>query len=104
MKLNLSERLNLVAILPAQGSFATLRLIRELKETLSLSEEEIEKYEVKHIDENSIKWNSEKGKEEVEIKISDFGADLIKKTLRTLDEKNQLKESQFTLYEKFVGD
>ena len=41
MKLNILERLTLVGILPPLGSNATLKILRKLRETLSLSEEEL---------------------------------------------------------------
>ena len=40
MKLNVTERITLIGELPASGSFATLKLVRKLKESLSFSEEE----------------------------------------------------------------
>ncbi len=40
MKLNVMERITLIGELPSAGSFATLKIVRKLRESLSFSEEE----------------------------------------------------------------
>ena len=40
MKLNVIERITLIGELPASGNFATLKIVRKLKDSLSFSEEE----------------------------------------------------------------
>lgn len=46
MKLSFKERLGLASILPEQGSFGTLRTIRQLREALEFSASEQEKYKL----------------------------------------------------------
>ena len=42
MKLNLNERFAVLQIIPQEGNFATLRVVRKLQEDLSFSEEDFE--------------------------------------------------------------
>ena len=51
MKTNLAlnDRFAILGILPAEGSFATLKIVRKLREQLSLTEKEIKEYGVTEI-------------------------------------------------------
>ena len=44
VKLNIGERFGLLGMLPQQGDFVTLKIIRKLRETLAPSDGEAEKY------------------------------------------------------------
>ncbi len=46
--LNILERLKLLEILPSEGNYATLKIMRKLRETLSLSEEEFKKVTIQY--------------------------------------------------------
>lgn len=100
-KLSLTERFTLLGILPAEGNFATLKVVRTLRENLSLTEEEIVEYEVKQIG-DQIQWSALKAQTEKEIEFADFAVDLIKSKLKKLNDDNKLGDRQFSLYEKFV--
>ena len=102
-KVNLAERFALLEILPAEGNFATLKVVRKLRENLSLKEEELAEYEIKQ-GANNISWNPEKGKKEVEIEIGDFAQGLIRSKLKELNKDNKLIDRYLTLYEKFVEE
>jgi len=101
MKLNVLERLTLLGILPKEGNFVTLKVLRSLKENLGLSEEELKKFEVTQ-DGERIAWN-EKGNEEIEIEIGEKATDIIVEALKNLDKDKKLVEQHFSIYEKFVG-
>ncbi|KKL11469.1 hypothetical protein LCGC14_2545550, partial [marine sediment metagenome] len=47
MLLNVKQRLLLLNILPDQGDYITLKIIREQQERLSFSEEELKRLKVK---------------------------------------------------------
>ena len=100
-KLNLMERFLLLNLLPTEGNFATLKMVRKLREDLSCTPEEYTNYEVVE-DGGKVKWNFDKGMEEKDFEFDDFGKDLIKSRLNKLNEENKLDEKQFTLFEKFV--
>jgi hypothetical protein len=98
MKLNVSERLTLVRIVPEKGNFETMGTVEKLRDALYLSEEESAEFEVKAT-EDSINWNT-KGVERVEIKISEMGMRLLTKTLEELDKKEELTTHQFQIFRR----
>lgn len=106
MKLNLGERFALLGILPDEGNFATLKVVRKLREDLSLAEEEIKHFEVKQIPtsggQSQLTWSPEKATEEKEFEFGDFSKELIKSKLKLLEENKSLKDEHFSIYEKFV--
>jgi len=101
MKLSILERILLSQLLPAQGTFQTLKLLRVLKEDLSFTEAENKTLEFKQ-DGDTLQWK-ENGKQ-VEIKIGDTMNEIIVKELKELDESAKLTDQHFSLYEKFISD
>jgi len=102
MKLNVFERLILLQVLPAEGNFVTLRIVKDLKGIVALSEADFKEFEVKQLGEQ-VKWN-EKGNEEREIEIGEKATDIVIEGLKKLDKEKKLTERHFTLYEKFVKE
>jgi transcriptional/translational regulatory protein YebC/TACO1 len=102
IELNVGERLSILTILPQEGSFLTLRLIRELKNKLGLSADELKEFDVKQED-GSIRWNA-KGLETKKITFKEKEVELIANELKEIDKKKQLKDIHFSIYEKFVDD
>ena len=76
VELTLAERISLLSILPQEANFATLKIMRTLKEGLSFSEEEHKDYEIKvDIGDNGnigYAWNEEGVKSEKAIKIGEY--------------------------------
>ena len=100
MELTVVERLVLLNILPKEGNFSTLKLVRKMREDLSF--DELENKRLNFIQEGEmVRWN-ESAVQIKEIGIGEKMTDLIVETLKELDKKEQLKEDHFTLYEKFV--
>ncbi len=102
MKLILLERFTTLGILPKESNFATLKIVRELQEALSLSEAEVKEFELKQ-DGGQYKWNK-KGNEEREIKIGEKATDIIVEALKELDNSKKLTPNHVPLWEKFVKD
>jgi len=100
MKLNTFERLILLNILPKEGTFTTLKIVRKLRETLSFNEEEHKALNFKEKD-GQIQWVSAADKEK-DIVIGEKATDIIVETLRKLDKEKALKDEHYSLYEKFV--
>jgi len=101
MNLTVLERLILLQILPKEGNFVTLRVLRSLTSSLGLSEGDIKEFEVKQ-DGEIATWNN-KGNEEREIEIGEKATDIIIESLKELNDSKKLTEQHFSLYEKFVG-
>lgn len=100
MKLNFGERMAVLQILPPQGNFVTLKIVRDLQSVLSPSEEEHKKFEIKHIG-PQFTWN-DKGLEEKEIDIGEKAIDIIVEALKQLDKDKKLTNSHLSIYEKFI--
>ena len=98
-ELTLSERFAILGILPAEGNFATLKIIRKLREQLSLTEAEIKEYKVIQKG-DQITW--ENGDKTIEMEFGEFAENMIKETLEKMNETNKLEDKHYTLYEKFV--
>jgi len=100
MKLTVGERLILLSILPNEGSFLTLKIIRDLKMALSFTEAEHKKY--KFVQEGvSVHWD-EKANKEKEVEIGETANVLISSALSKLNDEKKLKMEHFTIYEKFI--
>lgn len=100
MELNILERLILLQILPKEGNFVTLNIVRDLQSSLSPNEEEIKEFEIKQVKEQ-ITWN-EKAIIPKEIKIGEKATDIIVEALEKLDKENKLNVQHMSIYEKFI--
>lgn len=94
-----SERFALIEILPTTGSFATLKLIRKLREKLSFNEAELKEYHVQQKGDQILWDNARKAKE---LDFSDFEASMIKQKLNERDTQQRLEDRHLTVYEKFI--
>jgi hypothetical protein len=102
MHLFIGERLTILGLLPAQGNHVTLRIVRELREALSFTEEELEACEITQKD-NQIVWNTLKD-EGKEIVIGNAAREVIVKVLKEKDAAESLNPVEALLYEKFGLD
>jgi len=96
MKLNVSERLVTVGVLPEKGNFKTMNTVENVKKVLHLSEEEVIEYELKQTGE-VIGWNK-KGAEKTEVIISELGFELIMESFEKLDKESNLTIHQFPVF------
>lgn len=101
MKLNLIERLQLLQILPKEGDFVTLKIVRQLLEVVSVGEEDFKEFDIKQ-DGDKLNWNS-KGNEERELVIGEKATDIVVETLKKINSEKKLTNQMFSLYEKFIG-
>lgn len=100
VKLDVGERMVVVSILPKEGNFLTLRVLRTLVSRIGLTAEEIKEFGVTQ-ENDRIVWN-QKGYELVEFDLADVELDIIKQELKKLDSENRLTQDMFSIYEKFV--
>jgi len=105
-KLDIGERLALSQLLPKEGNFLTLRIIKSITEKVSLKEEEIKEWNIKAAETapgvTSFSWNPGMATE-VEIDLSEAETDLIRKELNKLDHQNKLTFSNISAFEKFCS-
>lgn len=98
--LNIGERLITISVLPKEGSFVTLRVIRKVIEKIGLTSDEIKKFGVEEKDGN-VHWNLD-GNIPIPFDFEEVELDLIKKELRKRDAESRLSIELFTVYEKFM--
>ena len=101
VKLNVLERLLLVNLLPAEGTFSNLKLLRVTREEISFTEKENKK--LGFIQEGgNIQWS-----DTVEPKEIEFGeviAKLVVNALKKLDKEEKLRDEHISLYEAFIKE
>jgi len=103
MKLNVLERLVVLSVLPAEGDYITLKILRELRESLSFSEEEVKLMNIKN-DGATTTWDTKaEPPEGKEVNIGDVAKKIISDALAKLDREKKLKDIQLGIYEKFIG-
>ena len=100
MKLTVFERIILMNILPREGDFRTLKILREFRESLSFSEKENKRLAFKR-EGPKVLWKQSAARLK-EVKVSDVIKDIIVETFKRLNEQKRLKEEHLDLYEKFV--
>ena len=96
------ERLVLLNILPKEGDFTTIKLLRKLRENLSFDEDEHKKLNFVQ-DGDQVRWNQE-ALSDKRIQIGEKQADIIQSALEKLNDEKKLTDEHFSLYEKFVVD
>jgi len=105
-KLNIEERIALLNVLPFQGDVITLKIIRDLQNSLSFSEEEMKHFKMKNIRKPDgttfAVWDSDFTNETKEIEIGEVAEGIIVGQLKMLESKKILRMEMLTLYEKFV--
>lgn len=100
MNLSILERLSVIHALPKEGDYATLKILTDLRMSLSFTEEEMKKWEIITNEQGGISW-SEKA-EEVEIPIGEKATDIIVAGFKKLDSEKKLQEDMVSAYEKFI--
>lgn len=105
MELTVMDRLMLLQVLPKEGDFLSLRILRELKEELSFTEEEQAALELKQNREaGTVNWNleHEQARGPKDVPIGEKATDLIVEALKGLNNRKQLTEAHMSIYERFV--
>jgi len=106
VKLKLFDRLVCMSLLPPEGSFATLKIVRDLQMELAPTEEEAKLAGL----ENDLVNGGTIAKDwdivpEKEIVFGDIAKGIIVAALEKLDKEEKLSQQHFILYEKFIlGD
>ena len=129
-KLSVLDRAVLIQSLPQEGNFITLRTLRKLKERFALTPEEIKIFDMKYMvkcpscgdinsslnlpidcpkckipmqETGSVTWNISVPQDR-DFSFDDSELNIIKSSLKKLNDTNQLTEKHFVIYEKFVGE
>lgn len=102
MELTVLERLVLLNVLPKEGDFTTLKLVRVAREALSFND--IENQKLKFVqDGEQVRWDEAAGRELTrDIELGEMMTIKIVEELKKLESEKKLRDDHFTLYEKFV--
>ena len=98
MILNVPDRLVLLSIIPKEGGYTTLKILRELRMNLGFTEEELKEWGIEQED-TLVNWEVPG---ETEIPIGETASGIIVDRLRELDNNNKLEEHMMDVYEKFI--
>src|SRR3990167_4165132 len=103
MQLLVQERIALLGLLPQQGDFATLKILRVLREELSFSSEEHELLEFVDTAENQIAWDGTKDPLK-EFTFTRKETAIIEEALKKADKQKSLSFEHFSVFEKFFPE
>ena len=96
------ERIALLQILPQEGDFLTLKIVHDLRQALSFTEEETAEFGIE-IDQASqqIRWKISAARA-ADLPIGPKAIGLIASKLEALNKEEKLTPNHLSLYEKFV--
>lgn len=101
MKLSVPDRLVLLNVLPKENSVITMRILRDLNQRLSFTEEELAALQFVSTPEKT-EWKDAVG--EVEILIGPKAHALIIEAFEELDKTKQIRVEFLPVYEKFMEE
>jgi len=101
MVLNIPERITLFGILPEREDFVTMKIIKDLRSNLLLSEEDLKEGDITlSEDGQQMFW---KKMVEKDVPIGEKATDVVITALKKLDSEKALEERHMPLWEKFIG-
>ena len=107
VSLDQAERIQLLGVLPQSGDVTTIRIVRELRESLSFTEEEHDKLGLKVMDtgdgRSTYQWNPGVNLRR-DFTFKPKACAVIAEALTGLDKRKQLPIACLGLYEVFVGE
>lgn len=98
MELTILERLTLLSALPPTGNIATIRIVRNLREKLSLNEAEYKEHEVNELGGGQVTWKNDR---EHTIEFGAKAREIAVEALEKLDKDGQVEERHISLFDKF---
>ena len=103
MLLTIKERILLIQSLPKEGDIFTQRIVRDLRSTIGLSDDDWKNYDIVKSDDGRVQWNPIK---DVGVEYS-FGAkatELIVSALNDLSKAKKVNDDYLSLFDKFLPE
>jgi hypothetical protein len=100
MNLSVLERLVVLKVLPKEGDYATLKILTNLRLSLSFTEEEIKAWEIVSDPTNGRTTWQTSG--DADIPIGEKATDIIVAALKKLDKEKKLSVEDMGAFEKFI--
>jgi len=101
VKLNSLERLLSLSLLPSEGSYATWKVINDLRNELAFTSEELTKLDLQPAANGGVQGNWDAVPEK-EITFGETTEKMIVDALTELDSNEKLTPEHLSLYQKFV--
>ena len=102
MQLGVGDRLAVLSILPREGDLATVRIVHDLRQALSFTEEEHAAFEIRNEGEG-VAWAADKDVLK-DITIGPKAYVLIAETLERMNTESTLTEDHLGAWEKFCDE
>jgi len=100
MKLNVLERITLMQILPSEGSYATYKILTDLRVQLSFNEEEYKRFGMKEAN-AQITWQKSEDRDFI---FGEKATSIVQDALKKLDEQGKITMQTSSLFEKFIEE
>lgn len=101
MELGVGDRIVLLSLLPREGDLTTIRIVHELRQALSFTEEEHKALNIRS-EGDVLAWDGVGGTKE--IPIGPHAHVLISDALKKLNDEGQVTEDHLGVWEKFGDD
>ncbi|KKL60796.1 hypothetical protein LCGC14_2201740 [marine sediment metagenome] len=102
MQLSITDRINLLALMPDRGSLVVLRLLREFTAAVGFTEEEIEGANIKQ-DGSAYTWDDD-GSITKEIEVGPALRDALIKRIETVGEAEEATDAMLSLHDRLKED
>ena len=100
MNLSVLDRLMILKALPGEGDYASLKILTNLRMSLSFTEDEVKEFGLETTKDGAgTSWEKN---DEVEIPIGEKATDIIVDAFKRLDKQKQLLPEMMGVYEKFI--
>ena len=103
MTLTVMERMLLLGALPKEGDITTIKILHDLKQDLSLPEQELKDLEMKQVPGGGLKWKREKEVDK-EVEFGPKALEIATDGLKELNKQKKLSEDHLSLWGKFCPD
>ena len=104
VSLNLFERIVVMGLLPAEGNFATLKIVNELKMELAPTGDEYKKAGLSDMGKGGIQAKDWLAVPDKKFTLGETAEGIIVKALKKLDKEMKLRNEHMTVYAKFIKE
>jgi len=101
MKLGILDRIALLSVLPTEGNFVTMAIVKDLHEKVMIHKKEREAIGFTLTESGRGHWNTEKAKE-VEYEFDEAEHEVVRKALEKMDQREQLGQDHLGIYKLFM--
>lgn len=101
--LSLSDRINLVNVLPQEGTWDKLTISEDVEDKIKITQKEIEEYEIK-VHPTHVAWGEKGGNAKWDYNFNTLEIELIEESLKNLESSGKLNKQIKNLYKMFVKD